>query len=107
MPAAIITAHVNPKAVFHRRRFAGILSRNRQMIMARQPPMNQSGPLKKPVAVCGAVVVTVSVVVPVVTSEAGLSEQLASFIVAGTAHAKLTAPVNPLVGLRVRVVVPD
>jgi hypothetical protein len=107
MPAAIITAHVNPKAVFHRRRCAGILRRNRQMIMATHPPMNQPGPLKRPVAVCGAVVVTVSVVVPLVVTEAGLSEQLASFIVAGTVQVMLAVPMNPLVGLTVRVVVPD
>ena len=107
MPAASITTHVNPKAVFHRRRFAGTLSRNRQTIITTPPPIIQPEPLKKTVAVCGPVVVTVSIAFPFVVTEAGLSEQLASFIATGTAQVTLTVPVNPLVALTVNVEVPD
>ncbi len=44
----------------------------------------------------GAAVVTLSVVVPLVVREVGFMEQAAPVIANGTAHAKLTEPVNPL-----------
>ena len=52
-------------------------------------------------------VVTVSIVVPLLVTKAGFNEQLASLIASGTVHLRLTTSVNPLVGLTVRVVVPD
>jgi hypothetical protein len=57
--------------------------------------------------VCGAVVVTVSVVLPLVVTVAGDIEQADSFIAVGTLQLKLTTPVNPLMGLTVSLAVAD
>ncbi len=50
---------------------------------------------------------TVRVVVPLVVSDVGAIEQVASFIFAGTEQVKLTVPVKLLRGATVRVVEPD
>ncbi len=55
----------------------------------------------------GAVVVTVSVVEPLVVTEVGFMEQAAAVIEIGTAHVKVTEPVNPLLGVSVIFEVPD
>ena len=51
----------------------------------------------------GAVVVTVSVVLPLVDTEVGFNAQVLSVIAAGTEQLKLTVPVNPLMGVSVMV----
>jgi hypothetical protein len=53
------------------------------------------------------VVETVSVVVPLVVTEAGLNEQLASFMAAGTLQVKLTVPENDPSAFYVIIEVPD
>jgi hypothetical protein len=63
--------------------------------MAPPPGTIQRGLLNGPGAAEGAVVVTVSVVLPLVAMELGFSEQPARVIVAGTAQVKLIVPVNP------------
>lgn len=50
---------------------------------------------------------TVSVALPEVVTEDGDIEHVDSAIAAGTVQVKFTAPVNPLVGVKVRVEVPD
>lgn len=49
----------------------------------------------------GAAVVTVSVVEPLVVTEVGLMEQAAAVMANGTAHVKVTEPVNPLLAASV------
>jgi hypothetical protein len=49
----------------------------------------------------GAIVVIVSVVLPLVVREIGFSEQPPPVIAAGTAQVKVTVPVNPPVGVSV------
>ena len=51
--------------------------------------------------------VTASMVVPEVVTEGGDIEHVDSDIDAGTLQVKFTAPVNPLVGVKVSVEVPD
>lgn len=95
--------HASPSANFRRLRLAGMLSINRHTIT--NPPPNGSHPEGRRAglpAVCGAVVVTVSVVLPLVGTKVGESEQVDSFIAAGTEQVKFTIPVNPLTALTVR-----
>jgi hypothetical protein len=53
------------------------------------------------------VVVTVTVVLPLVAREEGFAEQVASFIVAGTAQLKVIVAANPPAGLTVIEELPD
>jgi hypothetical protein len=105
--AASRTRNSDPKASFNRRLLVGISSRKKAAKTA--PPMgrNQRGLLNRPITVDGAVVFTVSVVVPVGIIEGEASEQLPPVIVDGTVQLKLTVPVKPLMALRLIVVVPD
>lgn len=61
--------------------------------------ISKSGLLGRAARVCGPVVVIVRVVLPLVTSDDGFAEQVASFIVVGTTQLNVTVPVNPVSGL--------
>src|SRR5439155_15748686 len=97
-PAVSRTTHASPNANFNWRRLRGMLNRSRQPNRVPPPRINHASGFNRPPTVCGAVVATVRTVVPVVVTEVGDKEQLASLMFAGTAQVKLTAPVNPLVG---------
>ena len=67
----------------------------------------KSGSLRKATTVCGPVVETVNVVLPLVTMEDGFAEHVASLIVGGTMQLKVTVPVNPPLGFTATDDVPD
>ena len=106
--AASRTRNSDPKASFNRRLFVGMSSRKKAAKIAPPVGSNQRGLLNRPITVDGAVVFTVSVVVPLgAVIEVLASEQLPPVIVDGTAQLKLTVPVKPLMALRLIVVLPD
>ena len=97
----------NAKTSFDRRFFIGIASSRRPTRRATPLAIRKSGLLKRAPKVCGAVVVIVTVVLPLVTIEEGFAEQVASLIVAGTAQLRATVPVNPGPEVTATEAVPD
>jgi len=91
----------NPNASRGRRRLPGRNSRQRQKSSAPSPTIGQLVWFGGLIAAWAPVVVTVSVVLPLVEMEAGFMAQLLSVIAEGTAQVKLTVPVNPLRALSV------
>ena len=104
--AASKTRPVNPKANFKRRVFVVMNSRKRNVRRAPTPGTIQGGLLNGPGTTPGAVVLTVSVLLPLVVMEVGFSVHVAS-IAAGVAQVRLTAPVNPKTGVTLMVAWPD
>jgi len=105
--AASRTRKSDPKASFNRRLLVGMSNRKIPAKMAPAMGANQGGAFNGPITADGAVVLTVSVVFPLVVKEVELNEQLPPVIVEETWQVKLTAPVNPLMGLSPIVEVPD
>jgi hypothetical protein len=105
--AATSAKSIIPNANFGRRFRVEIVRERTNRINAPPPVKNQSGRLNRPETVCGPVVVTVSVALPLVVREAGFNVQVASLMLKGTVQFKLTVPVNPGSEVDVIVVVPD
>jgi len=99
---AASTQNRSAKAMFHRRLLAATANSNKAA--SRTPPPRRSPRLG---AAPAAVVLTVSVVLPVALMEDGLNEQLAACMVAGTWQLKLTVPVRPPPYVLAMVEVPD
>jgi hypothetical protein len=106
-PSAIKATKSKAPTTSSRRFFTGKASKRSAPSKASPPAMGKSGRLRKAITVCGPVVETVNVVLPLVTIEEGLAEQVASLIVGGTRQLKATVPVNPPLGLTATDKVPD
>jgi hypothetical protein len=101
--AADARAHNNStNAMFHWRLLAAMTNSNRPA--SRIPPL---GKLRTLGTALAAVVLTVSIVLPLALIEGGLNEQLAASMVAGIWQLKVTVPVRPPPYVLVMVEVPD
>ena len=69
--------------------------------MAPKPTNGQPVLLGRLITVCGPVVVTVRVVLPLVDKEVGFMAQVLSVMAAGTEQVKLIVPLNPLTAVAV------
>jgi len=110
LPPQLVTVTMNAKAISERKvvrilRFDPQPSRATAAIVKPKPAVHTPTPFKR--AVCGAVVVTVSVVEPLPVTEAGLKlHVLSRGNPAHDAAEKLTVPLNPVWPVMVSVVMP-